>query len=51
MSILTQFNNQLSDLVGELIYLYPANTRFTVFNQKLEILRSANTKLIIEKIV
>jgi len=51
MSILTQFNNQLSDLVRELIYLYPENKRFTVFNQKLEILRSVNPKLIIEKYI
>ena len=51
MSILTQFNNQLSDFIGELIYLYPENKRFTVFNQKLEILRSANPKLIIEKYI
>jgi len=51
MSILTQFNNQLSDFMTELIYLYPENKRFTIFNQKLEILRSVNPKLIIEKYI
>tara|TARA_B100000780_G_scaffold150581_3_gene105195 strand:+ start:3392 stop:3805 length:414 start_codon:yes stop_codon:yes gene_type:complete len=51
MSILTQFNTQLSDLISELIYLYPENKRFAVFNQKLDILRSVNPKLIIEKYI
>ena len=51
MSLLTQFNNQLSDLIKDLIYLYPGNKRFVVFNQKLLILRQANPRLIIEKFI
>ena len=49
MSLVTAFNNQMSNFMNDLSYLFPNDKKFMIFEQKFEILRKANPALIIKK--
>ena len=49
MSLITAFNNQMSNFMNDLSYLYPNDKKFIIFEQKFEILRKANPALMIKK--
>ena len=49
MSLVTAFNNQMSNFMNDLSYLYPTDKKFIIFEQKFEILRKANPALMIKK--
>jgi len=51
MTTLTAFNNQLASFLEELIDLFPKEKQIIVMKEKIELLRKANPRLIVEGFV